>query len=239
MLLIADFRDTSGKKFIQIKRHEFYSIVDYKSGKIIDNIKGGRLINESASDSSKYANVTHDYSKFYVRNNIGLYDFRAYDYKYVNINTESLQVDASNFDEVVISVFKCANEFYFRVDKWIWKLNISVGTHTLADDRIFVLDIGVNRLKWLGSQAYAYTIYIMLCVDCIIYNKSKNVITYRISSRPFTRRFNSFDKFGDFLSSYINTIDLDTGVMYRVSDGSNYQGIDLDKFNRNLVFGGV
>lgn len=247
MLLVADFHDRDNRDTVSIRNARMYSIIDAVSGKILGKKFGYTIQQEYKLDSKKYANVSGylllDEAVISLHNNPCFYNHKKYRYSYVNIDTRTMKVVDSNFSDIVISLFRCADDYYFRVDKWIWKLNFSFSAHVdkpieLNDNRISVVIFGVNYLNWLRFKPPEWKGYIILCVDCIEYDKSVNSVTFRVSPLQYYKDINPLEIMMRASASSRCSVDLNTGSMSYIDSDESSRGIDLDLFNRNLVFGG-
>lgn len=247
MKLAVDF-DNKDCDNVLINKAKKYTIIDSETGRVLGKKSGAKIINETPEFGEKpYANVVYhetvnigtvfESRKYMIANNMAYYNPAVYTYKYVFIDCNAMKVAMSNFDDLIIAIFKCANKFYFRIDKWIWQIgfNASKNPASLVETGLDMLEIGWNYLTWGINGNLCDT----LCVDCIMYNKLTNTISFRMCSYRSHIHGIWFKKSMGVTRS---RIDLNTGVMstFNAINGVDLdsQGTDLDLFNRNLVFGG-
>lgn len=252
MLLVADFKGNAkeydlrfGKhaeiNVSEIKKYKRYGVVDFDSGKL-QGYKFGRTImkEQIASDGREYANMSGDNAV----ESIGFYNPKLYDYKYITIDTSDLEVKFQNFDELNISIFKCNGRFWFRVDTWVWEITAFPTTNfnDLNASKLFGIEVGRCYLKWSASSKYSYMQRMILYIDCIMYDKVRHNISFRLSSKSYLMNecIQGNYGYGKTLSSNMCDIDLDSGKMHigRVFGTLDSSGMNIDIFNRNMVFGG-
>lgn len=239
MKVVADF--SVDCRSVILEKTGIYYLIDFETGQEIGIYKGSDIIKEYDNDTEQYVNVskTPTHYEFY-----NIWCKKSLDGKYrcVYIDTANLKVIKSTFDELIIAAFKCADRYYFRVDKWIWEIEIDSDSlkiipddyrYDINDKTIWGVYIGAYKLDWIH---YSDCQSMLITVESIIYDKDRNRISFTINSAL------SYEN--DSVADKINRVRLTSGdVEITLDDGymmgfTGYQGIDLDEFNKNLVFGG-
>lgn len=232
MQLLVDLKDSNSgwKRINSLKK---YAILDFETGRLRGKVSGHTA---AINATNWYGNAQANFQTLNFYNlGLNIKDKDSIVYKYVYIDPRTLKAVRSNFDDIIISVFRCGNRNYFRVGDWIWDINSNKGKDfgDLHNWELVSLFIGDCPITW-DNLVDGDNSYSVLIVECIDYNKEENVVNFKLGSAYCQ----SDDLKTLFQNRWVaNKVSINLNNGYMDCQYSSY-GTHIDAFNKNLIFGG-
>ena len=228
-----------------------YGIIDSVTGKLVEIKSGKKIIAEIKEARGKGKPIK--YANFHDAQLMSFYDIGVSAreekycsnsdilYQYVNICNKDLKVLNKTFDEMIISIFKCADSYYLRINTWLFPIYPSIANaSSLGETYLQNIRIGGAYFAFTGSTSgdiQSKNCYIVIGLSCIHHYVDEHALYFNFTTAQYDNQERVDSVFRRYLSHKPFRLDLESGIL-SVSDNKwTVQGEDIDLFNRNLIFG--